>query len=240
MKVRYLKSDELRHHGVDGQKWGVKNGPPYPLDSSVSTGKQLKKAQKKVSKDIANIVTSSKNRHTTTDDVSEYLNRNVRKEELNKLQQKANKVKDLEKKVMPNKNELHQLYKKAQTEAISKVGNKKNFDDEDFYELSVIDKAEDLFFDSIQKSISSKKEGKQYKEAISDYQKDLINLTDKLVGDYSKKILRNAGDYTNGRKEVNKALTKMGGTKLKYNDYTGNLMTDIEKIQMDHELEELR
>ena len=22
----------LKHHGIDGQKWGVRNGPPYPLD----------------------------------------------------------------------------------------------------------------------------------------------------------------------------------------------------------------
>lgn len=25
-------SEELYHHGVEGQKWGVKHGPPYPLD----------------------------------------------------------------------------------------------------------------------------------------------------------------------------------------------------------------
>lgn len=24
--------NELSHHGVKGQKWGVRNGPPYPLD----------------------------------------------------------------------------------------------------------------------------------------------------------------------------------------------------------------
>lgn len=24
--------DELFHHGVEGQKWGVRNGPPYPLE----------------------------------------------------------------------------------------------------------------------------------------------------------------------------------------------------------------
>lgn len=26
-----LKS-EISHHGIDGQKWGVRNGPPYPLE----------------------------------------------------------------------------------------------------------------------------------------------------------------------------------------------------------------
>ena len=34
--------DELYHHGIKGQKWGVRNGPPYPLSSKVSTGKRLK------------------------------------------------------------------------------------------------------------------------------------------------------------------------------------------------------
>lgn len=23
---------ELKHHGVEGQHWGVRNGPPYPLN----------------------------------------------------------------------------------------------------------------------------------------------------------------------------------------------------------------
>ena len=38
--------DFLQHHGVKGQKWGVQNGPPYPLGSDVSTGKRLKKNKK--------------------------------------------------------------------------------------------------------------------------------------------------------------------------------------------------
>lgn len=36
--------DYISHHGIKGQKWGVKNGPPYPLDSSKSTGKRLKES----------------------------------------------------------------------------------------------------------------------------------------------------------------------------------------------------
>ena len=39
----YSRNAELYHHGILGQKWGVQNGPPYPLDSSVSTGSKLKK-----------------------------------------------------------------------------------------------------------------------------------------------------------------------------------------------------
>ncbi len=36
--------DALEHHGILGMHWGQRNGPPYPLDSKVSTGKRLKKA----------------------------------------------------------------------------------------------------------------------------------------------------------------------------------------------------
>ena len=44
---RYYSEFELYHHGVIGQKWGKKNGPPYPLSSDVSTGKRLKETSKK-------------------------------------------------------------------------------------------------------------------------------------------------------------------------------------------------
>lgn len=42
----YYSDNDFRlyHHGILGQKWGRKNGPPYPLDSAVSTGKRLKAA----------------------------------------------------------------------------------------------------------------------------------------------------------------------------------------------------
>ena len=35
----------LAHHGIKGQKWGVRNGPPYPLDKSSESGK-IKKETK--------------------------------------------------------------------------------------------------------------------------------------------------------------------------------------------------
>lgn len=33
-----LGYNTLAHHGVKGQKWGVKNGPPYPLDKTKKSG----------------------------------------------------------------------------------------------------------------------------------------------------------------------------------------------------------
>lgn len=28
-------SDYLSHHGIKGQKWGVRNGPPYPIENKI-------------------------------------------------------------------------------------------------------------------------------------------------------------------------------------------------------------
>lgn len=28
----FTTSNAFLHHGIEGQKWGVRNGPPYPLD----------------------------------------------------------------------------------------------------------------------------------------------------------------------------------------------------------------
>lgn len=37
-------NDYIAHHGIKGQQWGKKNGPPYPLSASISTGKSLKRS----------------------------------------------------------------------------------------------------------------------------------------------------------------------------------------------------
>lgn len=34
---KHLYSTELFHHGIKGQKWGVRNGPPYPLEKSTKS-----------------------------------------------------------------------------------------------------------------------------------------------------------------------------------------------------------
>lgn len=38
--------DYIMHHGIKGMHWGERNGPPYPLDDDISTGKKLKDNQK--------------------------------------------------------------------------------------------------------------------------------------------------------------------------------------------------
>lgn len=34
-----MNNNYLSHHGVQGQKWGIKNGPPYPLNSNEKLGR---------------------------------------------------------------------------------------------------------------------------------------------------------------------------------------------------------
>lgn len=41
------KTNELYHHGIKGQKWGKRNGPPYPLKASDHSASEKKAGWKK-------------------------------------------------------------------------------------------------------------------------------------------------------------------------------------------------
>ena len=42
-----VRDDELYHHGIKGQKWGKRNGPPYPLDAAAHSPSEKKAGWKK-------------------------------------------------------------------------------------------------------------------------------------------------------------------------------------------------
>ena len=44
IKEKLDGSSELAHHGVEGQKWGVRNGPPYPIDRTAKRDTIVKDA----------------------------------------------------------------------------------------------------------------------------------------------------------------------------------------------------
>ena len=44
--LRNSMSDELYHHGIKGQQWGKRNGPPYPLDEEDHSKNEIKENYK--------------------------------------------------------------------------------------------------------------------------------------------------------------------------------------------------
>lgn len=59
---KWIPSTTLQHHGIKGQKWGVVNGPPYPLDDNDKSASEKRKGlsdkQKKIIKVSAITVAS--------------------------------------------------------------------------------------------------------------------------------------------------------------------------------------
>lgn len=43
----YILKTSLQHHGIEGQKWGVRHGPPYPLSRNTKNTGLKEDMQKK-------------------------------------------------------------------------------------------------------------------------------------------------------------------------------------------------
>lgn len=89
--LTFTTQSALLHHGIEGQKWGVMNGPPYPLDSYLSTGKSLRKAARKEakagSKEYSNAKKAAKNYKANMK-----LAKNIYKDSTNRKVKKAYKA----------------------------------------------------------------------------------------------------------------------------------------------------
>lgn len=100
----------LAHHGIKDQKWGVKNGPPYPLDRSVSDGHKLiksngspqskkkyktseKTAHKRATRKVRTIFVSGSSK--TQDEASGYYRKDLPKDiqkQLDEHMRKGNRI----------------------------------------------------------------------------------------------------------------------------------------------------
>ena len=96
--------DYISHHGVTGQKWGVRNGPPYPIKDinkvSIKVYDTARNKVDKISKDVIDAAKKSgskmyglENKLKTKDSISRKIDKNA-KEERKSISQSANDIKD--------------------------------------------------------------------------------------------------------------------------------------------------
>lgn len=92
----------LSHHGIKGQKWGVENGPPYPLNDVVKAiayrGGELKDGRKAVGfteKDVikARKIVDRNIKSMTEEEIKEYKSRLLLEQEMNVILGKDTKSK---------------------------------------------------------------------------------------------------------------------------------------------------
>lgn len=112
----------LAHHGILGQKWGRKQGPPYPLDASDHSAaekkagytKSLDKNRKSVMKDVDRTFNSKFRKRTYQEGVRKLTKSKAIQEEALKLKDSYKKVKDCEDKLTQLENDFYsnkKLYK---------------------------------------------------------------------------------------------------------------------------------
>ena len=114
-------NNELYHHGVDGQKWGVKHGPPYPLDRSASRqeakkrkarrknmikiNKKRKKSKKAAEKrDLSYEKSKKPAKQMTNKELNDTIDRLQREETYRKLVSKGKTESDIEKQLKKQNN----------------------------------------------------------------------------------------------------------------------------------------
>jgi len=93
----------VEHSGIKGQKWGIRNGPPYPLDSAKVAEKlfsDAEKKSKKITKDVENAAKKAggeihglENQLKTKESIERKLNKKINEKDMD-ITEAANSIKD--------------------------------------------------------------------------------------------------------------------------------------------------
>ena len=77
-----IYKNELYHHGIEGQKWGVRNGPPYPLNRDVKDSINRAKSSAKSYFTARNEEDTLKAELIKTDQIRDSKKRNQKRDEI--------------------------------------------------------------------------------------------------------------------------------------------------------------
>lgn len=157
MYQRPLTSDEIYHHGVLGQKWGVKNGLPYPLKIN----------------DVNLHIKQYAN--TTSETVKQIQNKG------SDLVDSANRLGDAYQKAYKNvrlsKEDVNKIYKKLKDDFGSGVDDKEFFND-------VVEEYVSDFIDNKASKLIPKEKADTYEKNQTEYWNSVNEYVNKLSDQY--------------------------------------------------------
>lgn len=209
-----FESNYLAHHGILGQRWGKKNGPPYPLDAGEHSSSEKKagwreslekkKAERKKNKEqksFAKQIKKATKGKYTTNDASKAIDSLVR-----------NKVTDEQRKELAAKMKQMNDDQNKATKEYSREFNKeydKRFKDKKPSEHEL----EKLYDDISDRTIGSKASDKAFK-SWDEYVQYSKKVTNDLIGKYGDKQFTsvNPARYNH---LINRVLQDIGDEELK-------------------------
>ena len=134
--------DYLMHHGIKGQKWGVENGPPYPLDPQRDYSKAEQKANAKaLAKEYKKDVFSSNKINIKNVDLSDdkkindYINKVIGKYGNIKITNTYN-GKLINKVKLDISNQLIEINNKKEKQELKELSKKNKIEDQDLLTTS--------------------------------------------------------------------------------------------------------
>lgn len=228
-------SNELYHHGIDGQRWGVTHGPPYPLSRAEHRAvvKQAKKeAKSKAAAEKRNITYKKSKRYAkrmTDEDLNAAIDRLRREETYSQLVSKDKEAKAKAKEVKKEtknqngqnnqpglvktvakdavKTGVHNLVDKISSQMGISIG--KNWGTELF-------KKPDSSNDKPLEFKSADEANEYYKQQVEDYFNRWQNMRSYPVNKkYSKEKVNNAVKYiTSGKSTLEGAGLISAGTVI--------------------------
>lgn len=211
-------SNDLQHHGILGQKWGRKNGPPYPLGASDHSASEKKAGwRKSISGKKPNIIQKARQHifsRQYEEDTNKYknnlLNEISAKRDKTAYTEKANKIKDIgeRREVLSVNKDFDETIKRAQKEnedLIKKYGKMK-------LDTTEYDKTLDDLNSRLDKAITKTivDEYKFEEKMFNDY----VRVMKKDISDFKKNVPKDVQNYIDNNKGYD-----LEAKKLEYERY---------------------